>query len=147
MEDGDSVTCAKWTKTFSWLMLLFWSIFLSWMYFSKIFTIDSAWRGYLTFFFFELSSFFIFVFLFSMFYLLFSISSNFWLSYIFFMKIFSRTLLYLKKNFQVPIIIFNQKALVNISRISYSKNPPRNLVEFCTKFLILNVQRIVGDFF
>ena len=48
----------------------------------------------------------------------------------------------LEKKIQVKIIVFNKKDM-KILRISNSKNPPWNLVKFCSQFFLVNISRIL----
>ena len=99
----------------------------------------------------ELSSFFTFLSLWSMFffYLLLCQAIFRWLASFLDLYIYiyifrgrgvkeSNTLQYLKKS-QVQIIVYNKKAVVLISRISNSKRSPWNLVKYRSEFFLVNV--------
>ena len=61
-----------------------------------------------------------------------------------FFTLLSRTLGSTWKQIQVEIKFLTRKAVVKISRISNSKNPPWNLVKFCSEIFLVNVSRIVS---
>ena len=61
-----------------------------------------------------------------------------------FFTLLRRTLSSTWKQIQVEIKFLTRKAVVKISRISNSKNPPWNLVKFCSEIFLVNVWRIVG---
>ena len=61
-----------------------------------------------------------------------------------FFTLLRRTLGSTWKQIQVEIKFLTRKAVVKISRISNSKNPPWNLAKFCSEIFLVNVWRIVG---
>ena len=61
-----------------------------------------------------------------------------------FFTLLRRTLSSTWKQIQVEIKFLTRKAVVKISRISNSKNPPWNLAKFCSEIFLVNVWRIVG---
>ena len=76
------------------------------------------------------------------------LSSSFYLACIFFDKIFyfvfkESTLLQCLKKIQVQVVVFNKKALVKLSGIFNSKNPPLNLGKFHDELFLVGMSRIV----
>ena len=65
----------------------------------------------------------------------------------FFFSFFKESTLECLEKIQVQIIVFNKKALVQLSGISSSKNPPWNLGEFCSNFFLVDMSRKVSWIF
>ena len=103
---------------------------------------------------FDFFSFFVFLFLFLIFYfclLLYQLSSNFWLTCIFFEKtfcvVFKTSTLQCFKKIQVQLTVFDKNAVVKISRISNSRTHHETLLSFVASFSWYISQEYCAEFF